>query len=142
MNSLRDPVSFLEKRSISDLRTCWQQHYGTPAPATMSLQLLRLAIAYRLQEAAHGGLSWGARLRLKAMDASSGKQALAQTATPSPKSGTKFIREWQGRVHEVQALEQGLFAYEGETHRSLTTIARLITGTHQSGPKFFGLNSN
>ena len=58
---------------------------------------------------------------------------------PPPKSGTKLIREWRGKVHEVLTLEDGQFAYSGKTYRSLTTIARHITDTHQSGPKFFGL---
>ena len=69
--------------------------------------------------------------------------ARAQTSvTPVPKSGTKFIREWQGTVHEVLTLENGQFAYRGKTHKSLTLIAKLITGTHQSGPRFFGLRKS
>ena len=58
---------------------------------------------------------------------------------PPPKSGTMLIREWRGKVHEVLTLEDGQFSYAGKTYRSLTTIARHITDTHQSGPKFFGL---
>lgn len=58
------------------------------------------------------------------------------------KPGTKLVREWQGKVHEVLALEDGQFAYGGKTYPSLTVIAREITGTHQSGPRFFGLKPN
>ena len=64
------------------------------------------------------------------------------STTPLPKSGTKFIREWQGTVHEVLTLEDGRFAYRGKTYTSLTLIAKLITGTHQSGPRFFGLRKS
>ena len=63
----------------------------------------------------------------------------ASNLVPAPRSGTKLIREWQGMVHEVLALEDGQFAYGGKTYRSLTMIARQITGTNQSGPRFFGL---
>ena len=55
------------------------------------------------------------------------------------KSGTRFVREWQGETHEVLAIESEAFAYRGKIFRSLTVIARAITGTHQSGPRFFGL---
>ena len=58
---------------------------------------------------------------------------------PVPKAGTTLVREWQGKVHEVLALEDGQFACGGKTYPSLTVIARQITGTHQSGPRFFGL---
>jgi len=55
------------------------------------------------------------------------------------KAGTRFIREWQGETHEVQSVEDGRFVYRGEIFRSLSVIAREITGTHQSGPRFFGI---
>ena len=65
--------------------------------------------------------------------------------TSSPaivKPGTRFVREWQNEVHEVQAIDTGDFLYRGKTYRSLSLIAREITGTHQSGPRFFGIRKN
>jgi hypothetical protein len=61
--------------------------------------------------------------------------------SPVFKPGTKLIREWQGKIHEVLALEDGQFAWAGKTCRSLTVIARQITGAHWSGPRFFGLKA-
>jgi Protein of unknown function (DUF2924) len=55
-----------------------------------------------------------------------------------PKAGTRIVREWQGRLHEVSVLENG-FEYGGRTYRSLSEIAREITGTRWSGPAFFGM---
>ena len=105
----------------------------------MSPQLLRLAIAYKIQEEARGGLSKSAKLRLKSLTSGSRSSAVELRLVGATKSGTRFIREWQGQAHEVLALDDGMFAYDGKTYRSLTTIAKQITGTHQSGPRFFGL---
>ena len=66
-----------------------------------------------------------------------GRRASSSPATVKP--GTRFLREWQGEMHEVQAIETGDFIYRGRTYRSLSVVAREITGTHQSGPRFFGL---
>jgi len=55
-----------------------------------------------------------------------------------PRPGTRLVREWQGRVHEVVVLDEG-FLWSGKRHGSLSEIARAITGTRWSGPRFFGL---
>ena len=110
----------------------------------MSRELLRMAVGYKIQEEVSGGLSRRALLQLSTMKMVSGTRRLSDISNlvPAPRSGTKLIREWQGKVHEVLTLEDGQFAYGGKTFRSLTMIARQITGTHQSGPRFFGLKSS
>ena len=107
----------------------------------MSPELLQRAIGYKIQEKALGGLNRCTLLRLSSLKSASGRGKASAGEHPSPmlKSGTKLLREWQGKVHEVLALDDGRFAYDGKTYRSLTTIARQVTGVHQSGPKFFGL---
>ena len=108
----------------------------------LGAEFLKRAIAFRLQEEVLGGLSRQARLRLKAMDRRSPAEASARntlSALASVKAGTRFLREWQGETHEVQALKEDQFVYRGKVFRSLSRIASAITGTHQSGPKFFGL---
>ena len=134
----------LENLDLLDLRETWQQYYSTGAPASMSRELLRLAVGYKMQEEVSGGLSRRTLLQLSTMKRVSGTKGLSNVSSlvPAPRSGTKLIREWQGKVHEVLALEDGQFAYGGKTYRSLTMIARQITGTHQSGPRFFGLKSS
>jgi len=104
----------------------------------MSRQLLLRALAYRLQEQALGGLDRATRRRLDraAADLAAGRPLAAPA--PKIKPGTRLLREWQGVVHEVIVLEGGL-QYRGETWPSLSAVAREITGTRWSGPRFFGL---
>ena len=137
MSSLEQQLTVLEDLDIATLRQRWREFYHSQAPGLMSRELLRLAIGYRLQEQVFGGLGRRTQLGLAAFGR--GSPADRVSSTPVPKSGTKFIREWQGAVHEVLTLEDGQFAYRGKTYKSLTLIAKLITGTHQSGPRFFGL---
>ena len=129
--------------SIAELHAAWRHYYSTEAPATMSRELLQRAIGYKMQEEVFGGVSRRTLLWLKAMGsdlkAGRGQSARAERPTPALKPGPKLIREWQGKVHEVLALEDGQFAYAGKCYRSLTLIATRITGTHWSGPRFFGL---
>ena len=137
MISLDQQLTALEDLDIEELRQRWREFYAGEAPGLMSRELLRLAIGYKLQEQIFGGL--GRRTQLSLAAFKHGSKAARTNVTPVPKSGTKFIREWQGTVHEVLTLEDGKFAYRGKTYKSLTLIAKLITGTHQSGPRFFGL---
>jgi hypothetical protein len=137
MSSLDQQLAALEDLDIAALRQRWRQFYPGKAPGLMSRELLRLAIGYKLQEQVLGGRS---RRTPHGRNASkNGSKAVRTSVTPVPKSGIKFIREWQGTVHEVLTLEDGKFAYRGKTYKSLTLIAKLITGAHQSGPRFFGL---
>jgi hypothetical protein len=129
----------LLKFTLSELRVKWSALHGSEAPDSLSPNMIKGAIANYLQEQASGGLSRQAQLRLKALMASPRNGSAFVSHTTLTKPGMKFLREWQNKVHEVQALADGNFIYESRTYRSLTIIAREITGTHQSGPKFFGL---
>jgi Protein of unknown function (DUF2924) len=141
MNSLAAGLESLTSLNLHQLREEWVKHYRSEAPSAMSPELLQRAIGYKIQEVALGGLNRRTQLRLSSLkSASSRKKASARERTsPTLKSGTKMLREWRGKVHEVLALDDGRFAYNGKTYCSLTTIARQVTGVHQSGPKFFGL---
>lgn len=141
MNVLAEDLAALEAVDLNRLQEAWRQFYRCETPVSMSRELLMRAVGYKMQEAVLGGLDRRTLLQLSSSrllsEANGGSHARA--ASPPPKSGTKLIREWRGKVHEVLTLEDGQFAYAGKTYRSLTTIARHITDTHQSGPKFFGL---
>lgn len=141
--ALAEQLAALDQLGLPDLRALWQQHQGTTAPV-MSKELMRLAIGYRMQEEVQGGLSRRAQLQLGSLSRSCGKRHGPERSnpTPLPKAGTRFLREWQGKVHEVLALEDGRFAYHGQTYRSLSVIAREITGVPWSGPRFFGLKAS
>jgi hypothetical protein len=95
-------------------------------------------LAYRIQERAFGGLSHSARKRLREIARSlPGKSGRRLEAASAPVIGTKLIRVWRGQVHEVVATDEG-YIYQGERYASLSKIAKIITGTHWSGPAFFG----
>ena len=130
----------LEGLPAPELHIQWRELFGRDAPRRLGPELMKRAIAYRLQELAIGGLSRTAELRLKAAGAYRGKSGnRGASRAPIIKRGTRFVREWNGETHEVLASGEGGFAYRGKAYRSLSVIARKITGTHQSGPRFFGL---
>lgn len=129
----------LEALTTADLRIEWRRLYRTTPPTRLSRDLLIRGVAYRVQEHAHGGLSLSARRRLRSLCESSGERG-GEAAIPAItlKPGTKLVREWHGQVHTVSVLDDG-FEYQGQRYPSLTRIARRITGSHWSGPMFFGL---
>ena len=120
------------------LKVRYQDVLGSDAPTRMSPEIMTQAIAYRLQENAFGGLSPRARAAL--LDRRNGERTARPKATRRIKPGTRFIREWQGRTITVVADESGGFVFDGKTWRSLSAIARTVTGTRWSGPAFFGLD--
>lgn len=140
--SLDEALLHLERLSLETLQDRWRLIYGQRAPGRLGAEFLRRALAYRLQEVALGGLRRQAQLRLKAWNRRSPGDDDSAHVLPVPattKSGTRFVREWRGETHEVLAIENEAFVYRCNTYRSLTDIARAITGTHQSDPRFFGL---
>lgn len=108
-----------------------------PSPALHRGTLVPI-LAYRIQEKAYGGLKESTlkRLRELAKDHANGKKSAVQ-AMIRPKIGTRYVREYHGKLHEVTVLETG-YEYQGRVYRSLTEIAMAITGTKWSGPVFFG----
>lgn len=122
-------VRALEALDLHGLRDQWRRRYGEP-PKMRSRELLARLLAWRIQADAFGGLD-AATLRM-----------LTSEIPPKPKPalapGTRLMREWQGVRHEVDVLEQG-FRYAGADFRSLSQIARAITGTRWNGLRFFGL---
>jgi hypothetical protein len=97
---------------------------------------MQKAIAYELQVKAFGGLSIPTKRSLRSAAKAGGRSALSKL----PSRGTRLVREWHGALHEVEVLEDG-YLWRGARHRSLSAIARAITGTKWSGPRFFGLGA-
>ena len=139
MPTIETRMTGIQEMDLPALRDAWRRHYRVPPPRRLSRDLLMRAVAYKLQEQVHGGLSKAARRRLRTL-----AQAFAETGRVAPENGTKvrpgtrLVREWQGRTHVVTATESG-FDYDGEAYGSLSAIAQRITGAHWSGPRFFGL---
>lgn len=124
-------LSELERASRDVLIGLWRSHVQSFVPRSLSRPLMIRAIAWALQAKQFGG-------HRPATLACLGKRADGATVRRVA-AGTKLIREWHGMVHEVTVLENG-FDYRGEAYKSLSAIARKITGTRWSGPRFFGLN--
>jgi hypothetical protein len=138
----REALSRLPKLDIYELREEWRRLYKTDASPHLSRKLLIRAVAYRMQEVALGGLRPEPLRQLRQL-----AQEVKQTGEgekrfrPQLKPGTRLMREWQGRTYEVVVLDDG-FSWKGAHYRSLSAIARKITGTAWSGPLFFGLKQN
>ena len=138
----REALARLPTLDLGELRQQWRGLYKAEAPSHFSRDLLMRAVAYRLQELALGGLRPEPQRRLRQI-----AQEFRETgstrmrARPELKPGTRLIREWQGRTYEVLVLDDG-FSWQSTRYRSLSAIARTITGTPWSGPLFFGLKPN
>jgi hypothetical protein len=125
-------------RSLSGiaLRRRWQAVFGRPVPQQLTADLLRRMIANRIQEEAFGTLD---RDTLKVLDGLAGRHGSRPTER-NLKIGTVLVREYQGRRHTVTVEREG-YVWAGQPYSSLSAIARVITGTAWSGPRFFALKS-
>ena len=138
----KEALSRLPKLDLSELREEWRFLYNAAVSPHLSRELLIRAVAYRMQEIALGGLRPEPQRQLRqiAVELKQTGEA-AKRFRPQLKPGTRLIREWQGRTYEVMVLDDGL-SWQGTHFRSLSAIARKITGTAWSGPLFFGLKQN
>jgi hypothetical protein len=134
-------LASLESTPNKVLREQWRVLYGCEPPRRVSRELLTRAVAYRIQEQARGGLKPSTRSLLVRLsnDARSGQPLNFEPAAPAS-AGTVLVRDWHGVAHEVRVLDRGVL-YKRKRYRSLTEVARLITGVHWNGPRFFGLRS-
>ena len=118
----------------------WHRRTGSIAPPAFGSGLLARALAHELQVKAHGGGLTKAELRRLAQLNRKDDRVRDGAASGPVKPGTWLSRTWHGDVHQVVVLD-GSYEYRGTRYRSLSEIARLITGTQWSGPRFFGLYS-
>ncbi|MXN66514.1 DUF2924 domain-containing protein [Stappia sp. GBMRC 2046] len=135
---VREELAHLPEFPPEDLKTRWQELYGAPPPKRLGRLIMIRAIAHRLQEMAFGGVSPATRRRLKRLGADLAAGRVPKPASIKIKPGTRLLREWQGEMHEAIVLEREV-VYRGQSFRSLSAVAREITGTPWSGPVFFGL---
>lgn len=128
----------LETLTLPELKAKWVELYGKPLKGARKGFLIR-GIAYRLQELVYGGLSAKTRRRLKQLAKQFARDPDHRPAVaPDLKPGCRLLREWRGVMHEVVVLDKG-FRYRDQTYRTLSEIARLVTGARWSGPVFFGV---
>lgn len=133
-------ISELACLPMSELWSLWDRYFPR-RPDYPNRTHVESRIAYKLQEEAFGGLAHNTRQRLEAIGAKHSKIKLrARPRDINFAPGTVLLREWGEREHKVVVTADGLFEYEGSTFKSLTAVARQITGAHWSGPLFFGLS--
>lgn len=128
---LEAELTALDEMDGPALRERWQRLVGSPCPR-LRPRLLRLALAWELQAKAHGGIPRRVTQRLDQL-------AGDKSRTLATRPGMRLVREWQGVLHQVDVAEDGSVLWNGETWKSLSEVARAITGTRWSGPAFFGL---
>ncbi|MEW2911463.1 DUF2924 domain-containing protein [Leisingera sp. JC11] len=126
-------IADLETMDRAALIAAWTGIFCTPVPKGLSQSFLRRFLATEIQTRSSGGLP--ARVR-KVLTQDDGRGQRSRTAALEP--GSRLLREWNGVTHAVEVRENGLL-WNGRTWRSLSAIAREITGAHWSGPRFFGL---
>ena len=126
----------LEKASRGTLVAQWRRHYRSEPPRYASVEFMRQAIAYAIQERELGGLPASAQRELLAV--AKGTQSAGTSSKIKIKPGTKLLREWDGNTHEVLVTDKG-FVWNGTTYGSLSAVAMAITGAKWSGQRFFGL---
>ena len=132
-------IAELASLPIAELWLIWDRYFSS-RPINPNRAFIESRIAYKLQEEAFGGLAPATRQRLEAIGAKHSQIKLrAKPREFDFAPGTVLLREWGEREHQVTVTSEGLFAYDGHTFKSLTAVARQITGTHWSGPLFFGL---
>jgi hypothetical protein len=138
---LAQDLKELGTRSDDELKERWRNLYETEPPRKIHRSLLIPAIAYRMQENALGALKPSARRHLMrvAGNAPDGRRAPGCPRL-SPKPGTVLVRDWGGVTHQVKVLENGIL-FRSKRYKSLSEVARVITGSRWSGPLFFGLKA-
>lgn len=131
MTTLDEQLAELEIMSKADLKDRWAKPTGRPVPK-VSETMLQLAVAYDLQAKVLAGPSRKTKRRLEQV-------AAGRTQTSDVRPGMRLVREFGGKVHLVTIGSEGEVIWNDREWRSLSELARAITGTRWSGPAFFGL---
>jgi hypothetical protein len=135
---LKTEIERIQSLDIPALRERWTALFGTsPSPRLGRVFMIR-AIAYRMQERAFGGLKPSTQRILDRFSEARGRKTQPHAPQQRAGAGTVLIRQWRGVQHRVTVLDSDVL-YRGRRYKSLSEVARTITGTHWSGPLFFGL---
>ena len=135
-------VAALKTTPTLALKIRWRELFAAEPPP-YNRRFLESRLAYRIQELAYGGLKPETVKRLQALgeQLDGGNIVVRRTRVDDrPIAGTRLIREWQGVEHCVTVLADG-YEYQGRPYKSLSAVARAITGTRWNGWVFFGLKS-
>lgn len=131
-------IRAVEKMTMPELNEKFKELFGVPAPNTNG-KCLRARLIYRLQEIYLGGISAEDFARLEKLADRDPMANLKRDLTRNLRNGAKLQRLWKGVMHEVSAVGDGTYEYDGAVYKSLSAVARLITGTRWNGKLFFGV---
>jgi hypothetical protein len=126
-------VTAIQAMDRAALIATWSDLFEVPVPKSLSRPFLRRFLAFEVQARQFGGLP-----RTFIKDLKRQVRSAAQANGPGIKPGGRLLREWDGVTHSVEVIKGG-YRWNGEIYRSLSAVARAITGAHWSGPRFFGL---
>lgn len=136
--SLDQRLALLPALPRKDLEKLWMEHFEKPLGHGLRRENVVRILAYRLQEKAYGGVKPSVAKQLRSLlEGNNNSHKSVKALTLRPKPGTRVVREWKDKLHEVSVLPDG-YEYDGRIYRSLSEIARVITGARWSGPAFFG----
>jgi hypothetical protein len=130
-------LKVIEALSVGEARERYEALTGKGLPRGLSRKFVVRALAGVIQARAFSGLKKRQAMRLAMIALGGTDQSGSGGGTVKLVPGTRLIREWQGQVHQVDVTGEG-FRWKGETYKSLSAIARQITGTRWNGPLFFG----
>jgi len=138
-----EQIHKLQDMSIAELKSQWTDLIGSDPPRHAKRSFLTQTIAWELQVKTFGKLKPGIHRQLLQTGRGAGdeKPMVSELASPTLRPGVKLIRVWKGVTHHVLVTEDG-FLWQNRSWRSLSVIARGITGTPWSGPVFFGLKKS
>jgi hypothetical protein len=122
-----------------ELTSAWQERFSSSPPKGISQDLMCHVLAFEYQIKSHGDLDTKTKRALK-LNRHSGPMQTTRKLNPRLPVGARLIREWNGTTHNVDVTPNG-FEWRGQPYRSLSAIAKAITGAHWSGPRFFGLTA-
>lgn len=131
-------ISDLSDLKMPELWLEWDKHFPHRPSAPNRLHM-QARLAYRFQELAYGSLPTATRARLADLGELHSKIKVNARPVLGVLPGTTLLREFDGRRYTVTVLSDGRYEYQGQSYKSLSAIAKLITGTQWSGPAFFGL---
>jgi len=137
--TFEDRIALLSSMTSAEVKSEWHRVFRRPVPPAFGIALMTRAIAAHHQEKLFGGLTKSER-KLIERQANKDRRHPRGVRAPTVKPGTWLSRTWHGEVHEVVVLDSGC-EYRGRRFRSLSSVAKHITGAKWSGPRFFGLHS-
>jgi hypothetical protein len=138
MTELERKLAELPRMKPAQLRALWRETWRRPAPG-FGADLLRRGIAWKMQARVYGELPSHIKRELERVaDRLRRREDPRGNAAPTLRPGTRLVRQWGGKIHYVLVRDEG-FEYDSRQFNSLTQVASAITGTHWSGPSFFGL---